>query len=164
MNLEIREATIDDIHELSLLRSKLGGGPEEHLKNYKKELNSVDFGHLNILFVAKAEHQLIGYGRVVYYDNDKNGKLYGSSLLPTGWYLRGLYVSDEWRGEGIASKISMKRLDWVFGKSNLVYCFINSNNISSIKHHINLGFKEINELPYGELGKERGKLFKFEKL
>lgn len=133
----------------------------ENFEEYEKEISSSHFLESNILFIAlDPSENVIGYGRVLKYDFDVNGSLYGSSKLPAGWYLRGLFLDNLYRGVGLSSLLTQRRISWIKEKGgNSVFCFINNSNKASIKFHEKFGFIGIEKLPYED---EVGTLFKYD--
>ncbi|MBO0715019.1 MAG: GNAT family N-acetyltransferase, partial [Acidimicrobiales bacterium] len=65
------------------------------------------------MFVAKANDQVIAYGRVA-------GLAAGEAApgSPPGYYLTGVLVEPAWRGRGIATALTRARLDWVFARTD----------------------------------------------
>ncbi|PCJ15560.1 MAG: hypothetical protein COB02_17895 [Candidatus Cloacimonadota bacterium] len=85
-----------------------------------------------MIFCASINDKLIAYARILYHNQQK--------YEPSGWYLMGVIVEQNYQRQGIALALTKKRIQWV---KKPVYCFINSNNLASIKLHQKLGFQLI---------------------
>ena len=89
------------------------------------------------MFVAKANGQLVAYGRVL--------ALPGEAGLgfPAGYYLAGVLVDPAWRGRGIATALTRARLRWAFARTDTVFYVTGADNGASLHLHAALGFREI---------------------
>lgn len=92
------------------------------------------------LFVAVAERQVVGYGRVAYFEPPDNAS---ARVAPAGYYLSGLLVSEAWRRQGLGERLTAARLSWIFRRANDVWYFSNAQNRVSLALHAKLGFVEI---------------------
>jgi aminoglycoside 6'-N-acetyltransferase I len=91
------------------------------------------------MFVAKANGQVIAYGRVAEMAADEAA----SPGTPAGWYLSGVLVEPAWRGRGIATALTRARLRWVFARTDEVFYVAGADNIASLHLHAALGFQEL---------------------
>jgi ribosomal protein S18 acetylase RimI-like enzyme len=64
------------------------------------------------------------------------------TALPTGWYLRGLKVHPDWRRQGLARQLTLKRMDWLSLRSKQIYVFLDDQNKPSLGMYYELGFKD----------------------
>lgn len=93
---------------------------------------------LRQMFVAKANGQVVGYGRVVELATDEAGP-----GTPAGCYLGGVLVDPAWRGRGIATGLTRARLRWALARTDTVFYVASADNAASLHLHASLGFQEI---------------------
>ena len=89
-------------------------------------------------FVAKANGQVVAYGRVIEQAADEAGP-----GTPAGYYLSGVLVEPAWRGWGIATALTRARLRWAFARTGTVFYVTGADNAASLHLHEALGFQEI---------------------
>lgn len=90
------------------------------------------------MFVAKANGQVIAYGRVAEMAADEAGP-----GVPAGCYLSGVLVEPAWRRRGIATALTRARLRWVFARADEAFYVTGADNIASLHLHAALGFQEL---------------------
>src|SRR5215469_11299761 len=90
------------------------------------------------MFVAKANGQVIGYGRVAKLAAGEAGP-----GTPAGYYLSGVLVDPAWRGRGIATALTRARLRWAFARTGTVFYVTGADNAASLHLHAALGFQEV---------------------
>ncbi len=90
------------------------------------------------MFVAKANGQVIAYGRVAETAADE-----AAPDTPAGCYLSGLLVERAWRRQGIATALTRARLRWVFARTDEAFYVTGADNIASLHLHAALGFQEM---------------------
>jgi aminoglycoside 6'-N-acetyltransferase I len=90
------------------------------------------------MFVAKANGQVIAYGRVAGLAAGEAGP-----GTPAGYYLSGVLVEPAWRGRGIATALTGARLRWVFARTDEAFYVAGSDNTASLRLHAALGFQEM---------------------
>ena len=90
------------------------------------------------MFVAKANGQVVGYGRVIELTADEAGP-----GTPAGCYLSGVLVDPAWRGRGIATALTRARLRWAFDHTDTVFYVAGAGNAASLRLHAALGFQEV---------------------
>jgi len=93
---------------------------------------------LRQMFVAKANGQIVAYGRVIELAADEAGP-----GTPAGCYLSGVLVDPAWRRRGIATELTRARLHWAFAHTDKVFYVTGADNIASLHLHAALGFHEI---------------------
>src|SRR5689334_21707871 len=103
----IRPGAERDVEACVRLVVALGAGEDA---TWRQTLTrTVRDGKRRALFVAEADGQLAGYGRVVCIDADPQVK----GAAPAGWYLLGLVVDRAWRRRGIGEALTRARMAWV---------------------------------------------------
>ena len=90
------------------------------------------------MFVAKANGQVVAYGRVTKLAADEAGP-----ETPAGYYLSGVLVEPALRRRGIALALTRARLRWVFARTDEVFYVAGADNIASLRLHAALGFREV---------------------
>jgi aminoglycoside 6'-N-acetyltransferase I len=93
---------------------------------------------LRQMFVAKANGQVVGYGRVIELAAGEAGP-----GTPAGCYLSGVLVDPAWRGRGIATALTRARLRWALGRTDTVFYVSGADNVASLHLHAALGFQEV---------------------
>jgi ribosomal protein S18 acetylase RimI-like enzyme len=133
----IRPGAERDVETCVRLVVALGAGEDA---TWRQTLTrTVRDGKRRALFVAEADGQLAGYGRVVCIDADPQVK----GAAPAGWYLLGLVVDRAWRRRGIGEALTRARMAWVAERSPRVYYFTGRGNLASQALHQRLGFTEM---------------------
>jgi aminoglycoside 6'-N-acetyltransferase I len=95
-------------------------------------------GELRQMFIAKANGQIVGYGRLIELAADEAGP-----GTPAGCYLSGVVVDPAWRGRGIATALTRARLRWAFAHTDTVRYVTGADNPASLRLHAALGFQEV---------------------
>jgi aminoglycoside 6'-N-acetyltransferase I len=113
-----------------VLRVKPGDRGQQFASDITDELRQ--------MFVAKANGQVVGYGRVIELAADEAGP-----GTPAGCYLSGVLVDPAWRGRGIATALTRARLRWAFARTSTVFYVAGANNAASLHLHAVLGFQEV---------------------
>jgi aminoglycoside 6'-N-acetyltransferase I len=90
------------------------------------------------MFVAKANGQVIAYGRVAELAAGE-----AAPGTPPGYYLSGVLVEPAWRGRGIATALTRARLRWVFARTDEAFYVAGADNTASLRLHAALGFQEM---------------------
>jgi aminoglycoside 6'-N-acetyltransferase I len=93
------------------------------------------------MFVAKANSQVIAYGRVAELAAGEAGP-----GTPAGYYLSGVLVEPAWRDRGIATALTRARLRWIFARTDEAFYVAGSDNTASLRLHAALGFQEMTRL------------------
>jgi aminoglycoside 6'-N-acetyltransferase I len=129
----LTEADVASAVELAVrvLRVKADDRGEQFAADIADELRQ--------MFVAKANGQVVGYGRVMELSAGEAGP-----GTPAGCYLSGVLVDPRWRGRGIATAVTRARLRWAFAHTDTVFCVTGADNPASLRLHAALGFQEVN--------------------
>jgi ribosomal protein S18 acetylase RimI-like enzyme len=90
------------------------------------------------MFLAKANGQVVAYGRVIELAADEAGP-----GTPAGCYLSGVLVDPVWRRRGIATELTRARLGWAFARTDKVFYVTGADNLASLHLHAVLGFQEM---------------------
>lgn len=90
------------------------------------------------MFVAKANGQVVAYGRVTELAADEAGP-----QTPAGYYFSGVLVEPALRRRGIAVALTQARLRWVFARTEEVFYMAGADNVASLHLHRALGFQEV---------------------
>ena len=93
---------------------------------------------LRQMFVAKANGQVVAYGRVLQLAAYEAGP-----GTPAGCYVSGVLVDPAWRRRGIATELTRARLGWAFARTDKVFYVTGADNLASIHLHAVLGFQEM---------------------
>ena len=127
--LRIRAATKEDLTELAILRrAREGGDAAEHRAIMGRKLAD-DF-----LLVAERAGTVIGYASAGTLD---------PAGAPSGFYLTGVVVAEEWRRRGVASELTRARLAWIAERTDEAFYVANERNRVSIALHEAFGFEEL---------------------
>lgn len=128
----LTEADVASAVELAVrvLRVKPGDRGEQFAADIDDELRQ--------MFVAKANGQVVGYGRVMELSEGEAGP-----GTPAGCYLSGVLVDPAWRGRGIATAVTHARLRWAFARADTVFYVTGADNPASLRLHAALGFEEV---------------------
>jgi len=95
-------------------------------------------GQRRRMFVAKVSSQVVAYGRILQLAADEAGP-----GTPGGYYLSGVLVDPAWRGQGIATALTVARLRWAFTRADEVFYVTGADNTASLRLHAAVGFREI---------------------
>jgi ribosomal protein S18 acetylase RimI-like enzyme len=95
-------------------------------------------GERRQMFVAKANGQVVAYGRVLDLAAEEAGP-----GTPAGYYLSGVLVDPGWRGRGIATALTRARLRWALARTGTVFYVTGADNTASLHLHRALGFHEV---------------------
>jgi aminoglycoside 6'-N-acetyltransferase I len=128
----LTEADVAPAVELAVRVLRVGAGDrgEQFAADIADELRQ--------MFVAKANGQVVGYGRVMELSAGEAGP-----GAPAGCYLSGVLVDPRWRGRGIATAVTRARLRWAFAHTDTVFYVTGADNPASLRLHAALGFQEI---------------------
>src|SRR5262245_3847322 len=140
-HLIVRPAQMKDVNGLAALHLEREGGIlREYQERYHRELEENVDGRYHLLLVADEGERLVGFGRVVYFQPPPDAP---ANIAPAGWYLMGLVVSPRFRRRGIGGELTRRRLEWIDGKADEVFYFVNAQNRASIALHEGFQFEEL---------------------
>ncbi|MFE4518054.1 GNAT family N-acetyltransferase [Kitasatospora sp. NPDC056783] len=132
--ISVRHATVADVERCADLARQYEGD----------DAGAVDFesrvrGWLNrpagcFLVAVGADHDLVGYGRVVRLE---------AATAPTGFYLAGLVVDPGVRRRGVGLSLTRSRMEWISANAPEAWYFCNARNHASIELHAGMGFHEM---------------------
>jgi ribosomal protein S18 acetylase RimI-like enzyme len=133
----VRMGTEGDVEACARLAEAIGAGEADPWR--QTLTRTVRDGRQRALFVAEADGQVVGYGRVVCTQADPAVQ----GAAPPGWYLLGLAVDEAWRRRGIGEALTKARMAWVSERSDRLYYFTDPANLASQALHEHLGFTKI---------------------
>jgi RimJ/RimL family protein N-acetyltransferase len=144
--LTIRVATLQDVEKTAQLQAMEKNMPWESLTPTFEAEFSICAAQpkVRIYLLAFSGEELVSYAGARSYNQSIDENMYGTSeLLPSGWYLRGIKVHPKWRRKGLAREMTLRRLDWLFQRTNHVYVFLDDENKVSLPMYLDLGFNEV---------------------
>jgi RimJ/RimL family protein N-acetyltransferase len=137
----IRDCRYSDLPEAAKIQSEREGGElfyhQTRLASFFKKTRDPQRANFKL---AELNNRITGFGKCEYLNIPDNAP---QNSIPEGWYLSGLIVAPDFRRHGIGLELTKARIDWLSGKTNIVYYFANSDNLVTIELHEKLGFKEI---------------------
>jgi len=137
MDTTIREATREDYDQWKSLRKLLSPDCSDHKHNL--EIDQILSSKGIVLIAEQPEAGMIGFAEI----SLRSDHVEGVSISPVP-YLEGWFVLEDYRRQGIGSKILTKAIAWA---SQNGYCELASDvelqNIDSIQTHIKFGFNEV---------------------
>lgn len=133
----IRPATRTDLPAIARLAMLHGGGGHAHWQaRFAGDLTRPD----TCLLVAGDHGHITGYGRALRFAPPPAAP---PSLAPAGYYLAGLVVHPDHRGQGTGEQITRARMAWAATRAPEIWYFTNATNYPSQRLHRRLGFSEI---------------------
>jgi len=133
----IRLGAERDVEACVRLVAAIGAGEEDAW--WRTLTRTVRDGRRRALFVAEAQGEVVGYGRVVFAEADPEVP----AAAPSGWYLLGLVVDQAWRRRGIGEALTRARMAWVSERAERLYYFTQHENRASHALHERLGFVKL---------------------
>lgn len=94
------------------------------------------------IFVAEFDDEIVGHGRLFYYDPKE---ITVKFLSPGGWYLNGSIVREKFRRKGVASALAKFREGFVRfqkKKNQELFSIVAGDNESSIAYHLANDYQE----------------------
>lgn len=130
----VAEATEDDAPVLAALQARArGGAPREWVGRIRRAIG----GELGLVITAKVAGETVGYASVTFLPAHPED---GASA---GYYLTGVTVDPAWRRRGIGRLLTERRMEWVRGRGDAVWCFVSARNRASLDLHRELGFEQV---------------------
>lgn len=141
INVTIRKAIYSDFQAIAEIVSKRHKWPlEKCIENTKRQIGKVgEFAKLEI-FVALFEKNLIGFGKINYFDPSDYSEKY---LAPKGHYLSGIIIEKSMRRKGVGTLLTKARIEKINKIEREIFYFADSKNKASIEFHNKLGFEFI---------------------
>ena len=112
-----------------------------------------------LVLVSEADGQLVGWAKTHVWDH-------ADGPAQAGQYLGGVTVDPAWRRQGIAARLTQKRLDWIWARSQEAWYVVNAKNTASIELHRRWGFAPVAEgarFHTTTFAGDRGMLFRAER-
>jgi ribosomal protein S18 acetylase RimI-like enzyme len=137
----IRHASEQDAIQLGDISARREGlNPEDQAEAFKRMVNHPSAGGTSLVLVAETEGRVAGFAKLRYL---RKGEEHGAGSGPDGWYLTGIVVDPPYRRQGIGSKLTEARLEWISKRGRSVYYFTNARPQVRIALHRQFGFVEI---------------------
>ncbi|WP_439680615.1 GNAT family N-acetyltransferase [Embleya sp. MST-111070] len=133
MPISVRHATVADVERCAVLARQYAGDSagvvdfEALVRGWLRQPTGC------FLVAIGADHDVVGYGRVVRLD---------VATAPIGYYLAGVVVDPEARRIGVGMSLTRARLDWIEAHAPEARYFCNARNRVSIALHARMGFHE----------------------
>jgi len=141
VEFNIRTVAPADLPALAEIRqARTGGEVSTHLAGFAREMQMIWDAKQSYLHVADNTTEIIGYGRTTYFTPSDKAP---DNIAPEGWYLNGLVVKDKYRRQGVGTRLTQIRLDWISQRKPEAYYVVNARNRVSIELHKKVGFREI---------------------
>lgn len=120
----VRVATRDDLEAIATLRSARNGRSIDH----NRAEVSAEFGRDGAqLFIAELEGAVVAFGRCKRFGDDAH-----PPGRPTGWYLSGIIVQDEFRRRGIGRALVDARVKWLRQRADIAWALVARENRASL--------------------------------
>ncbi|RDW16226.1 aminoglycoside 6'-N-acetyltransferase [Oceanobacillus chungangensis] len=137
---KIIEASTDHLHALTKLGISLW--PENEFEALKDEFATLIDRDQHKILLTLIEEQTVAFIHL----SIRNDYVEGSNSSPTG-YVEGIYVSPEYRKQGISRRLFKEGRKWLLHKGcKQVGSDIEWSNQVSYEFHKSIGFKEANRL------------------
>lgn len=137
MIIQVKKEDVSDVAHLAV---QMWG--DAQLEELADEMSEIIEGEEAVIFVAKENGQIVGFAQCQL----RHDYVEGTESNPVG-YLEGIFVSEEFRKQGLAKKLLKACEDWA--KEQGCYEFASDcelDNHESYKFHMNVGFEEANRV------------------
>ena len=139
--LTVRPAEMQDVDALGRISAdREGGDAPTHSAMFKRAIEDDGTCCTSFALVAEVEGDIIGFGKVRHLNGARADD---GSASPEGWYLTGVVVDPRFRRQGVGSRLTEVRLQWISGRSRFAYYFSNAGNSVSIMLHRRFSFVEV---------------------
>ena len=136
-DVAVRAATVDDCPAVAALEHARDGIDEVAARERcARHISDPDV----CLLVATVDDEIVAFGRAGRFDRPPDGP---ADSAPSGWYLFGVIVRDAWRRQGIGSRLTDARLDWIEARATEAWYFTRTRNEASLAMHRRSGFVEV---------------------
>jgi len=126
--VEVRQATVDDLAGVAAVFIASDRAPWTESALAPRDDR--------IAYVALVDGRIIGAAKT-HLHPEPDGD------APAGHYLGGLAVAPECRRQGVGSRLTRARLDWIWARAATTYYFTDERNTASIRLHEVLGFQPV---------------------
>ncbi len=144
-NLKIQQASLLDVKNSARLHSCDDQSKfNEYIKVFENEFKKCEeIPDKHTYFLAYDSNNLVSFAGARHYEDSQDEEMYKTiKSLPSGWYLRGLRVHNNWQRRGLARMITKRRLKWLSSRTNQCFVFLSSEQKETIPMYKNLGFVE----------------------
>lgn len=129
----VERAGAEDVPELAALQAAVrGGSPDE----WAERIDRVRRDERGVVIVARSAGRTIGYASTLFLPEHPDG-------APAGYYLSGVTVVPARRRLGVGRSLTHWRLEWIWARAPVAWCFVNAGNAASLELHRSLGFRRV---------------------
>lgn len=139
--LVLRRAGPRDVTGIArLAHARDGGELRLHVAGGERDVAAMEAGAERGLWVASVHDDVLAYARAARFVPEPDAP---SGTAPAGWYLTGLVVAPEHRRCGIGEALTLARIGFLAGRTDVIRYFANARNLATIALHGRLGFVEV---------------------
>jgi ribosomal protein S18 acetylase RimI-like enzyme len=138
--LIVRDACERDLTEIAEIAAARESEPLEKWRlSIERAFESTAQGQAHVV-VASLLEGIAGYGKTGYFVPPEDSP---PNVAPEGWYLTGVVVRPAFRRQGIGSRLTISRLEWIATRADRAFYFANVRNKVSVALHSGVGFVEM---------------------
>jgi ribosomal protein S18 acetylase RimI-like enzyme len=139
-DLIIRAALPTDVTGLAAIEAaREGGEVAEYASRLAKLIAHAATGE-GLVLAAQHSRRLVGLAKVTHFAPTDDS---ATNVAPTGWYLSGMIVAQDYRRRGVGRRLTQARLSWIAERDCSAYYFANAQNGATIDLHRQFGFVEL---------------------